>query len=177
MKDLPELSNLYSLEQFVPDQDATEAGHDYLRQIFASDRDFREQTAAIALEFHRKFGRGTLIQIWDDLYEGWPTTCDTPGCIALHDAPPWPRDLPELENDDVIYVTQAQLEPGCKFELRLFEKVATYNPEQEFVVAFLDRIQHKGGMGTIKVPKTIKQYRGFGNGQSQPKRKRKRKKK
>ena len=177
MTDLPELSSLYSLKQFADNQDATEAGHEYLRQIFASDRDFREQTAAIAVESYTKYGRGALIQMWDNLYEDWPTTCDNPGCIALHDAPSWPQDFPELENDDVIYIAQTHLKPSCDFEIQLLETIATYNPDREFVSAFLDRIQSKGGMGTIKIPKTIKSYKGFDTAQSQSSTKRKRKKK
>ena len=178
MKDLPELNSLYRLEQqLVADQDPTEAGHEYLRQIFASDRDFRAQTATLAIESYANYGPGVLVQIWDNLYEGWPTPCNNPDCIVIHDAPPWPQEFPELENDDAIYITQANIAPDCDFEVQLLEKISTYNPDQEFVVAFLDRIQGKGGMGTIEIPKNIKPYKGFDRGQSQPKRKRKRKKK
>ncbi len=177
MKDPPKLSSLYNLDRLIPREDATEAGHEYLRQIFASDRDYREQMAAIAVESYKQLGRGALIQIWDDLYKGWPTTSGNPDCLTIHDAPSWPQEFPELENDDIIYIPQAQLEPTCEFEIQLVAKISAYNPIQEFVSAFLDRIQLKGGIGTLKIPKTIKQYKGFSVGQSQQKHHQKRKKK
>lgn len=168
MSDFQKRLNASSFEQLfgASKEKPKQSGHDYLEQIVDADPELHCDVAKVAIAAYKEHGRGAVIWIYDDLFEGWPRLCGNPGCTALHDALDWPQALPDLEAGLLFYAMQASFDPTCHFERQLIQLIKAYQPKTHFVLAVLDRSQKKGAFGIFSIPKSLrkaaKKVKGFG---------------